>query len=473
MTSHSFPAACQQCGQEYRVPDPEQNYSCRDCEGTVLAVEETSAERCPSCEEPLEAGQAFCPACGEGVGEDQEEVPGKSKERRRQASRQLVKAFGFLKLLRVFFLLGVFISLLAMAGTLFLVKENIFPLWMVYLVFLMHLGIACVKFIGARMVFYRPLFWSVLLAGLVTLARTIDAAQNDFSPVWTVGGLIWAGLFWALVPATARVRRLIEENPDLHIARMITGSTRRSSGLSGKELLADQKLAERRAWRKSLMICGGGAVVSLLMLFTTISQFHRPGFEKVWENFQSDWESGDPGKVASWFPFAQRAEEQENLMAIAKDRNWGDDWPPLEDAVMTFDEMESREYGRQRVEADIPTGQGTWMWASQEQEWELQSFTLPPPDFERIEKEWVEGWNRSDYTALARYFVNPERSEGSLQRMASRRDWSSLPRVMDATVEGTGSIRKLELNTNAGMVVVSFRLVDNLWVAASVKPPKS
>jgi len=467
MTPNSFPALCQQCGSEYRIPDPDQSYSCRECEGTVCVVKEETTILCVACEEPMDAGQAFCPSCGEGVAGEANQSQGISKERRRQASRQLVKAFSFLKLIRVFFLLGVLISLLAMLGTLFAVQGNFFPL------FLMHLGIACVKLIGARMVFYRPLFWSVLLAGLVTLGRTIDAAQNDFALIWTVGGLIWAAMFWALVPATARVRRLIEENPDLQISRMITGSTRRSAGLSEEELRADQELAERRAWRKSLITCGVGAAVSLVLLLTTIAQFHRPGFDQIWQDFQSDWESGDVAKIAGWFPSGEQAEEQKNLQAIAQDRGWSGDWPRLQDPEMTFDEAESREYGRQKVEAEMDSGMSTWMWASKDQEWELQSLRLPPPDFSRIEKDWIEAWNRSDNTALARYFVNPERSEGSLQRMASRRDWSSLPRVAESSSEVSGSIQRLQLDTNAGTVVVSFRLVNNLWVAASVKPPKS
>ena len=69
-------ARCEDCGQGYRVPDPERTYSCKQCGGTVRADEAAEPEQelahqhldgavtCSACHAISPHGTHFCEECG-------------------------------------------------------------------------------------------------------------------------------------------------------------------------------------------------------------------------------------------------------------------------------------------------------------------------------------------------------------------------------------------------------------------------
>ena len=85
---------------------------------------------------------------------------------------------------------------------------------------------------------------------------------------------------------------------------------------------------------------------------------------------------------------------------------------------------------------------------------------------------WIVAWGNSDIPALAQFFDNPDSAKTSLEKMASRRDWDSLPAITDSKVQGSNTRKELVLSTSAGTVLVRFGASDDDWAVKSVKAPR-
>lgn len=492
MTPTDYPAVCDTCSSEYRVPDSESAYSCTECDGEVRAVVEAETLACPSCNAEVQADDLFCSDCGEAVKaegkeadsveEDQVSVVrssgkkasrrGRKGEERHQASRELVKAFGVLKTLRIFFVLSFLGSILTLLVG--LLAFDVIDL--AYGTFVVVFGIealsAAVMLMGARMILFRPFFWSVVLASLVTLTRAIAVVTHDFQMTYLVIGVIWAGLFWFFVPMASRVRRLIADNPDLHIARLMHGVSTRRANEEGTDFEEAHRLAERRAQKKSYVFSGVVLGISITG-FTMIGvDNYLPSFDSSWEDFKDDWSHGRLEEVVEYFPESQRKRERHRLEIISTNRGWGASWPVPEEEEHLYSSSEANASHRQIVEASLASGEFSWSWSAPENAWQLNELKIPAPDFASAETEWLAAWNDDDIDRLAEMFENPESSSRSLSSMARRRDWDSLPPSTDSDVQGGGERMEIILRTSEGAVLVRFRVKDDAWVVSSVKPPK-
>ena len=397
---------------------------------------------------------------------------GRKGEERHQASRELVKAFGILKTLRIFFVLSFLGSILTLL--IGLLAFDVIDLS--YGTFVVVFGIeavsAAVMLMGARMILFRPFFWSVVLASLVTLTRAIAVATHDFQTTYLVIGVIWSGLFWFFVPTASRVRRLIAENPDLHIARLMHGVSTRRSHEEGTDFEEVHHTAERRAQKKSYVLSGVVLGISIAG-FTAIGvDNYLPSFGSSWDDFMDDWSHGRLEEVVSYFPESQRSRERHRLEIVSTNRGWGSSWPVPEEEEHLYSSSEASSGHRQVVEASMAGGDISWSWSAPENAWQLNELKIPAPDFASTETEWLAAWNDDDIDRLAEMFENPESSQRSLSSMARRRDWDSLPPSTDSDVQGGGERMEIILRTSEGAVLVRFRVKDDAWIVSSVKPPK-
>lgn len=435
----------------------------------------------------MEPGDRFCPDCGveqDGVAatvEEKEPVavarPGRARSGRQQANRakaskELSKALGFLKTLRVFFRLGVFFALVGILGGLLILGDNSLPLGMSLLVLSIQIATACVMLVGAKLIFFQPFLWSLIYASLVTLNGALRAIGTDFHLGWTLGSLIWALVFWAFVPRAARAQRLMEENPDLAAVRQMTGVLRRGDATE-EDYAAANHVAGQRARKKAFAWAGGLATSAVAIAFLVINQSYRPPFDGTWRSFQTDWEGGHLEDVVAYFPKDQQEEERKRLEAVVASRGWDSAWPQPEDPEMLYEPVRSRQEERQVVEASFAGEDVSLTWIAEGKDWLLVDLDLPAPPFDDTEKAWIEAWEADDVAAIGNLFENPARASGNLRRLMERRDWEQLPAIRDGSLNGGGAYREIRLDTSVGVFMIRFKLIDDRWLATSIKPPRS
>jgi len=483
MPEDPLSANCDSFGKPYRVPDPEKVFSCKACGGRVCATPPEAEDQNPHCHEcqtEVSGKESFCTHCGAELAVEQNIDKAKFKRRRsgaereesRAASRELSNALKFMKILRLWFGLNVIFHGLILAFSPFLfVGPGIIDTQFALLMLAINLATFSLMVIGYFQVNYRPFVWAVVLASIVTLSRGHGVISSEYNTVVTVVSVVWALLFWALVVPTARVRSLIENNPDLTIAKRITGSrSTRGGKVSPQQAL---KQAEQRAWRKAGMTV---AVVSVVVLGSSFAMYKvnkTPPFEDTWAEFQEDWQRGDIESVSQWFSESNRNTQQAELQAARENRQWGRNWPSLSDHEKDVYTSEvTGEPNSAIVEAVVADGTVRYDWGASNGNWHLRSIELPAPEFEPVLIDWKRAWAASDFDRLAGFFVNTEKMKRSLRSIASRRDWEKLPAITDTRVDDAqDGFRSVYFTTELGEVRVDFRLTMDAWAANRIKPP--
>ena len=483
MNDDPLSAICDSCGKPYRVPDPNKVYACKACGGRVCAAppeEEEVVGSCGECGADLGANDAFCTECGTEVAAS--EAPTSSRRRRRSgadreksraASRELNKAMKFLKILRLWFLLSIIFQgfILALSPFMFAASEVI-DAQTASLVIAIRLATTALMIIGFFQVNFRPFVWAVVLASMVTLTRAYDIVATEYNMIVTVLSVAWALLFWALVVPTARIRRLVEENPDLAVSKRITGSRARRGGkISPQQAL---KQAEKQAWRKALITVSVVAVAVIGASFALYSDNKVPAFEDTWAEFNADWQKGDVDQVAAWFSASQRSSERAKLEAVRENRNWGSSWPSLADHEKDVYKSEASGIPTSAsVEAVVSGGTAKLDFRASEGSWTLRSLELPDPDFEPTLLDWKRAWAGSNYDAMAGFFKDTGKMERYFPGMAKRQDWETLPRITETNiVKDRAGYRTVYFKTIDGEVRVKFKLDMDRWIAFNFKPPE-
>ena len=334
--------------------------------------------RCRACGSVLEAGAGFCSECGESVTPGRRS--GRQRSERKQASMELIRAAKFLRLLRNFYLFNAVLNGIAAAFSLHLLALDLFPLGIAVLTFAMLVGITALLVMGAIRLRYRPFLWAVTLACLVTVSRILGAYNSDFSTFSILFGVVWAGAFWAMTVPVSRVRRLIEEHPDLAITKSILGTGARGRK-SPEELAHLNALAEQRANRRSLVAAAIILVLGAVAGFTSYSVGRTPSLDASWKDFVADWRSGEAERVAEWFAASERDEKLRWLRAVEEHRGWTGAWPlsaDLEDGEIPEDALVFLDSGT-ITDEDFPTGAASWRWSAADGPWTLTAIVLPDP----------------------------------------------------------------------------------------------
>lgn len=145
------------------------------------------------------------------------------------------------------------------------------------------------------------------MACLVTLERAMAAMMTEFATVNIAVGGVLALALWSLVPAAARARRLIEENPGSSIARQFSGIERCKDPSDYAEA---HQLAEQRAWKKSLI--QGGVGVLICVIATVVIFAQTRGTDELVTNASSP----EFDSVAALWVDAWQASDMESLVDI-------------------------------------------------------------------------------------------------------------------------------------------------------------
>lgn len=419
----------------------------------------------------------FCGDCGTEQ-ESAAQAPvrvqpsGKQRSSRAKASKELTKALGVLKTLRTFLRIGVFFGVLGIWSALTLLSSNDVSLGRGVVELLLRLGSCCLMLMGARMIFFQPFLWSLIYACMVTLNCALIIYAVEFQLVWTVVLSGWSLLFWAFVPQAAKAQRLMEENPDLAAVRQMTGVLRRGDATE-EDYAEANAVAAQRAKKKTFLWSGGLAGVTAVLALVVVMQYHRPSFDSVWGNFQEDWDAGNLEDVVAYFPDGQQPGQRDRLKAIVDNRGWNGSWPQPEEPELLYSPEETITYRQQVVEASFGEEAITLTWQASGNAWYLHDIDLPEPSFESTEEEWVTKWEADDVNGLGRMFEEPVDATKNLKKLMERREWNTLPPVLDVEVRGGGERREIRMNTTIGVFMVRFSLIRDQWITTSIKPPRS
>jgi hypothetical protein len=398
-------ATCEKCGKAYRVPDAARAYRCRACGGSVRAGAATGAAdkpaaaegaqglACPSCGAPNSPGARFCEGCGARLGPDGDASRRSAREEaeRTLAGRELGKALRAIQAVRMFYVANAMVSGIFLAMFLFAfaagnVEADNETLANVLVAF--YSGFLLVCLIGIWQVVAQPFFWSVLIASIWTLLKAIDLAIYGPASLLSLGTL-WTAGTWVAVAATAPVRRLLREYPDLRISKRLKGQ--RPSVQRGDVVTrAKEKARESRARdRRQRLVFGAIAAGLMIAVFAGLQYWQSAGsgssrstaspppLEPVIDLFATAWNDGGLDEVTRFFPETSRQKLGRQFGAVLTKRGWDERRPEIGPATIVAS-------SRRRRKATHPISgsadaQLTTIWEAQGGTWVLVSVRPPKP----------------------------------------------------------------------------------------------
>lgn len=310
--------------------------------------EEFAEAVCPKCGLINPAAARFCDECGAPIGDDVSEAEARraAARGRGRATGELAKAMRVVNGVRGITLASAIISavvfLLSLLGYFALRKQELDSPEV--LVLLVIQGVQVALMVTAFLRVRRdPFFWVVVTASYMTLLCALTLLQGGF-PILL---LLWTVALWAGVPATVGVQRILQEHPELRLARKMRGetpgrgraaaATREEAGPGGQrergrapveagETVRRMKDRDRRqskaAWRsRGLLGAVGGMLLAFIVVFAMIHG-KPPDLQPTLDSFADAVRTGDPDAIHDMFP-ADRADRMTtSLRGMFERRDW-------------------------------------------------------------------------------------------------------------------------------------------------------
>ena len=464
---------CEGCGKAYRVPSAERTYRCKACGGTVRVGAGTPPapgldETCPSCQAVVVGDSDYCEECGAplsraAVEDEKEKRLGASRDMHKALKRirQLRRLFALFGVLAGFAAVGLFASALAASRL-----EDRSEALVLMLLTVMQGGVAAVAVTAAIRIDREPFLWALLMACIQTLLVVMGIAFGAVG----ICPFLFAVTFWGGVVAIAPVKRLVEEYPDLRVARRLKGETPRRAVSSTARRSRAPRASERRSGRRPVPIVpivAGAVVLALAGLWLGVHLLNRPpAMETVVGEFTAAWnDQGLPAAVV-FFPEESREERRETLRLDVAARGWRGVPEPL-----SLEGSETVEKGEKRV-VKFPFGDDELrtVWEAESGDWVLRELRLPIGE---LPERFRATWDRSDVEGVAAFYRDPVKASGVLHRFIEGREWESLPRLESVRqVEQASTIVKLYCDTERGAMEFTWQFKEDRWVLRSFKPPE-
>lgn len=263
-------------------------------------------EFCPACDAALPRGAAFCEECGAPAPGAPPVTRGRSpaaQEERRAARQELLLVRRRVETLRLTYtalgvVFGLFLLLFASWWWRFSTRGwsgtglvQVVRLAAVFSAVDAALMLACRRYVRRS-----PVVLGSIGAALVSVSTGLLLLGFP----WATAGPLLLGVLalrlvlnlslWALLPAAARLQRLLAEHPELERAPRAPGEPRPPA-------------APPVSWRRALLLGGPGLAVLLLGWW----QLRPPGPEALASAFERAWATGDPQQVGELFEGSTRA----------------------------------------------------------------------------------------------------------------------------------------------------------------------
>lgn len=438
--------------------------------------------KCDDCGATNSESARFCAECGESLDIG---APHSSKERKRRAkgeasvelkrARKVIRvvrlSFGFNIVLYALYLLFVYQGLMGVdLGSLEL------PVWILLAVVTCMLALSVVAFIRVKL---HPFTWAILLASLSTAERIFQIFTDGalyISIAWTIG-------LWLLVPATAKVRRIMRSTPDHYGVQAMQGTTREARNLKrskGRLSAGDAKNLARLAQRR-MMFQSCLAVVIVFGISGILAGIVKASIpdspEVVLAAFTEEWNSGDNASLTRRFRAAPGDTIKGRWNRLAEG--------PLAQSLPTLTDPTKTEYGLGRVETwwDTPQGEVALSMVLRDSDWTITGFKPPVPPIEERASKLRSAWNSGQQQRITSMYQESSRAKSarSFERMLERQDWTddsgnfSLPQLGPPRLVKAGIERLVHsYDSDFGAFRATFRIVEGGdWALTSLQLPRS
>jgi len=321
---------CESCGKAFRVADGARSPKCKDCGGKVALIEEETRAENPS--PPPDPGEAIEQGLAAETG------------RRLDASRKLGRARRAIGTLRAFYAVNAFV---AGAVTLFFIlallsvpEDSIDAEVSAGLIGAAALMVVIfgVMVAGAVLVARQPRVWSIVIASLFTVSALLDAIGGSSTVVMGINGF-WTICLWAAVAVAFRMSALIEQHPDLWIAKRLRGER---EAVRGGAVYAKSRASGREARSRTLkrvLLFGTAGVVGFVGVYFAlktlaggtgggpVSIADAPPFEPVAARFAEAWNASRHAAITDFCRAESRERMARSFRRICERRNWDETLP--------------------------------------------------------------------------------------------------------------------------------------------------
>ena len=453
-------ARCEGCEHHYLLNGPGHTRKCPACGGVVreLAPDANQGHHleqaiaCPTCQAINPHAGIECTACGAALlepltAEELEEVASGRREVAHALRRGYRRMTTVTWLYRGGALTYALVTLLAIIA---LTQAEV-PRTAGTVVVGLTTVLTVLMLVGAIQVPFRPFLWTVLLASIATLISVVHLLGPNPLGLMFGGTVVWACVFWAMLPSAREFSRLIDQYTDEYVLHHASLRTRRSLGHQSGEsrhqrLLAVMRRAGARAWKVSAAAAVLVLLASAAGTYTVLKHLRPEEFSLVRSSFEQAWNSGNTSALNRLFAPSVREQQATLLQGLSASYGWVPKLPPLGAGVERADE------GTLWVDYEVGGLPLSTHWALNDLRWRLVEVRLPEPPLEPVLERFVEAWNNSDLEAVASFVPDGyrERMHESFVLSAGYRDWDVLPKVLETQREPAPE--------GGGQVLVTLRL---------------
>lgn len=336
---------------------------------------------------------------------------------------------------------------------------------------------------GFVLIVRQPLLWSLVIAALWTVLVAVEYvfARGAGIGVGFAIEVFIAVAMWAGVTQAARLQRLMQENPELTLARHRVAPERRVAG-GVAETARESRRRESRVKRLGRLKLAGMAVLLLAALITALVFAMRPESAEVpLERFTRNWSGAELAALVAQFDAG--AVDPEKLESALARRVWRGTRPALGEARL-------EPHGPDEVLAAFPVEAGVTTEAGEvgvllrldgtAKRWRLVDLELPDlrvGDPEAAAAAFRSAWSADGLDALVALGNDGlQQRRASLERVLEKRDWlRARPAIAESgigkpTRSGSVSI-EFELEGDAGIVETGWEYWHPSWRMTRFKPP--
>lgn len=220
--------------------------------------------------------------------------------------------------------------------------------------------------------------WVLFLAWYTTFVAVLHALDRGIPVI----PMVFTGILWSGLPAAARAKRLVEEHPELRIAKVLQGEERKPRGVPPPKRERAHRLRERPAgplpwWRRQAFVVTACMVIAAAVTVVAGRAMMAPSdtaLDGEIRTLVTALEAGDLDALQALLPLDARPAERERLRSTVSVSGWIDR-PPAVERTEVRDLI--AEEASVRVWLKAGAGPFDTLWVRIDDRWRLLEITVP------------------------------------------------------------------------------------------------
>ena len=487
-TQTAVRAQCEQCAATYHVPSTERTYKCKACDGTVRATAQNDGTAstdppvlagtltCPACEVINLGGLHYCSECGMSLPESPPGTESKAGRRLRQEAADALKRVtrGFQIVTWTYHGGAIAYAVATVLAVIALARPDV-PITGGIVVVGLTTLLSVLFGMGALHAHFKPFAWTVAIA-VATTATTVThlVGPNPFD-LAVFGSAVWTLVAFAFLVPTYSFRKQIRKQRDLYVMHFASSETRRSlRGRSAEErherLMQVLRRSGLRTWLLSVTTACLVVLASTVGSWVYLTKYRPAPFAPTLERFEQNWNSGSLASVVGDYDEESRPAATLRVTSLVRGHGWESALPEL--GMGRLEQTEDTA----TVAYDLDGVEVSVSWVLIGIQWELQSITIPVPDYRPALERFAAAWKASDLEQVIELYKPESRAErlAELQGVMAKQEWERLPVILETQVNQLDETNVSAVYTCAsGKLKVGFHYgVDGKWYIVTLKLPR-